>query len=69
MFHSPQLSLRVFVDRLQMLVHDFLQTDQFPLKNTSAAVKHEGGSIMLWGCFAAGRTEAHGKSMVSNLLI
>jgi hypothetical protein len=28
------------------------------LKNTILTVKHEGGSIMLWWCFAAGGTGA-----------
>jgi hypothetical protein len=27
-------------------------------KNTIPTVKHRGGSLMLWGCFAAGGTDA-----------
>ena len=27
-------------------------------ENTVSTVKYEGGSIMLWGCFAAGGTDA-----------
>jgi hypothetical protein len=30
-------------------------------KNPIPSVEHEGGSIMLWGCFAAGGTDVEGK--------